>query len=113
MIRLIIKKESLRRLKEDSLDDIVKPEITKRFIWPLYEDAKYEIVAIIKKYQNSRRYGDEILSFDFKDVDFRDWPALMLELNCSNEPYVLIFDELERAGLFMDEDVDEDDEDLE
>ena len=93
----------IKLIREDSLDDIVKPEISKRYIWPLYEDSKYEIVEIIKKYQNSRRYKDEILSFDFKDIDFRDWPALQLELNCSNEPYVLIYDELERAGLFMDE----------
>ncbi|MBO7212360.1 MAG: hypothetical protein J6V44_15340 [Methanobrevibacter sp.] len=100
------KTESIRRkrLKEDSWDDFVKPNIEKRYIWPLYEDSAYEITEIIKKYQNSNRFKDEIKSFDFKDIEYRDWPALQLELVCSNEAYVLIRKDIEREGLYMDDD---------
>lgn len=100
------KTESIRRkrLKEDSWDDFVKPNIEKRYIWPLYEDSVYEITGIIKKYQNSNRFKDEIKSFDFKDIEYRDWPALQLELVCSTEAYVLIRKDIEREGLYMDDD---------
>ena len=100
------KTESIRRkrLKEDSLDDFVKPNIEKRYIWPLYDDSAYEISEIIEKYQNTNRFKNEIKSFDLKDIEYMDWPALQLELVCSTEAYVLIRKDIEREGLYMDDD---------
>lgn len=100
------KTESIRRkrLKEDSLDDFVRPNIEKRYIWPLYEDSAYEISEIIEKYQNTNRFKNEIKSFDLKDISYMDWPALQLEIECSNEVYVLIRKDIEREGLYVDDD---------
>ena len=33
-----------------------------------------------------------------------NWPALQLEIECSNEVYVLIRKDIEREGLYMDDD---------
>lgn len=91
-------------LTEDSLDDIVRPEIQKRYIWPLYEDSAYEITEIIKKYQNTNRFKNEIKGFDLNDISYMDWPALQLEIECSKEVYVFIRNDIEREGLFVDDD---------
>ena len=91
------------RLEEDSWDDIVKPEIQKRYIWPLYADANYEIVNIIKKYQNMSRFKGELTDFNLKDITYMDYDALELELECSYEVYSIIRKELEREGLYMDD----------
>ena len=100
------KTESIRRkrIKEDSWDDFVKPNIEKRYIWPLYEDSAYEISEIIEKYQNTNRFKNEIKSFDLKDISYMDWPALQLEIECSYEVYVLIRKDIEREGLYVDDD---------
>ena len=95
------------RINEDSWDDFVAPNIEKRYIWPLYEDSKYEITDIIEKYQNMNRFKNEIRSFDFKDIDYMGYPALQLELVCSNEAYTYIRYDLEKEGLYMD--LDEED----
>lgn len=98
------KNEALTKLKEDSLDDLIRPEIKKRYIWPLYEDSAYEISEIIEKYQNTNRFKNEIKSFDLKEISYMDWPALQLEIECSNEAYVLIRKNIEREGLYVDDD---------
>jgi hypothetical protein len=90
-------------LTEDSLDDIVRQEIEKRYIWPLYEDSVYEISEIIEKYQNTNRFKNEIKSFDLKEISYMDYTALQLEIECSYEAYVLIKKDIERAGLYIDD----------
>lgn len=95
------------RINEDSWDDIVTPEIKKRYMWPLYEDSAYDIVDIIGKYQNTNRFKDEIKGFDIQEIDYMGYPAIQLEIECSNEVYVYIKIDLEKEGLFMD--LDEED----
>lgn len=98
-----IKRESIQRMKEDSWDDVVRSEIKKRYIWPLYADANYEIVDIINRYKNMSRFKGELKGFNLKDITYMDYDALELELNCSYEVYSLIRKELEKEGLYMDD----------
>ena len=95
------------RINEDSWDDIVTPEIEKRYMWPLYEDSAYDIVDIIGKYQNTNRFKNDIKSFDIQEIDYMGYPAIQLEIECSNEAYVYIKNDIEKEGLFMD--LDEED----
>ena len=95
------------RINEDSWDDIVTPEIKKRYMWPLYEDSAYDIADIIGKYQNTNRFKDEIKGFDIQEISYMGYPAAQLEIECSNEAYVYIKIDLEKEGIFMDLD-DED-----
>ena len=96
------KTKSSRRIKEDSWDDIVNPSIEKRYIWPLDEDSAYEVTDIIKYYIT--RFRDEIKGYDIKEIEYQDWPALELEIECSYRAYEEIYNDIKREGLYMDDD---------
>ena len=95
----ISRKKHTKRLKEDSLDDMIKPEIEKRYIWPLYEDSAYEIVNTIRYYIT--RFRNEIKGYDIEEKEYQDWPTLQLEIECSYKAYEEIYHDLKKQGLII------------